>query len=579
MQNGAPFMKKALKIIIPVLLVLILLFAAYWFFFRYRSDITANIFEHWGDRKADAGDYNGAVRYYGYAHDLDPNDTELSVKLASAYRETGNFTKAEYMIVHAIYADPENIDLYLTLSGIYVEQDKLMDAQLMLDHVSNETVRAQLETLRPAAPVISPDGGKYSDYISITATYDEGTTCYVTTDGEFPSLKQEPYSEPIALEGGETTVCAITVNENGLVSTAVYAGYTIAGVIEDAVFNDPALESYVQELLSKQGRTLQTDDLWGIKELELPETVTDLSDLHYFVGLEALTAHDIPSADYSFLAEMSHMKYLNLSGCGVSSSAMKYIGGCKELETLNLCNCGLSNVSALSTLTELKVLNLDDNSINDLAGLSTCSSLEELHICRNAVTSLVPLSSLGSLKILDVSLNSLETIAPITKCTSLSDLNVSDNKLTDLKDIGSLKNLTSLNASKNAIESVAGIENCKKLEVFDLSNNKLTDISGLANIKTLTDVNIDYNDVLKVPDFVDDCTLVNFSAAHNFLESCEGLRGLPNLNYVNMDYNNIRDISCLLSCNRIVQINVFGTYIKDVDEFRERGIIVNYDPT
>ncbi len=579
MQNGAPFMKKALKIIIPILLVLILLFAAYWFFFQYRSDITANMFERWGDRRADAEDYKGAVKYYGYAHDLDPNDTALSVKLANAYRETGNYTKAEYMIVHAIYADPENLDLYLTLSKIYVEQDKLMDAQLMLDHVSNETVRAKLETLRPAAPVITPDGGKYSDYISVTATYDEGTTCYVTTDGEFPSLSQEPYSEPIALEGGETTVCAITVSDDGLVSTAVYAGYTIAGVIEDAVFNDPALETYVQETLSKQGRTLQTDDLWGIKELDIPETVTDLSDLHYFVGLESLTVHNIPSADYSFLAEMPHLKYLNLSGCGISSSAMKYIGGCTELETLDLSNCGLSNISSLSTLTKLKVLNLDDNSINDLAGLSKCSSLEELHICRNAVTSLVPLSSLHSLKILDVSLNSIDTISPIAKCTSLTELNVSDNKLTALDGIGSLKNLTNLNASGNEIESVDGIENCKKLEVFDLSKNKLTDISGLANIKTLTEINIDYNDVLKVPDFADDCALVTFSAAHNFLENCEGLRGLPNLNYVNMDYNNIRDISCLLTCNRIVQINVFGTYIKDVDEFRERGIIVNYDPT
>lgn len=572
-------MKKALKIIIPILLVLILLITAYWFFFKYRSDITANLFEHWGDRKADAGDYNGAMKLYSIAHDLDPNDTELSLKLADAYRSTGNYTKAEYIIVHAIYADPENVDLYLILSGIYVEQDKMMDAQLMLDHVSNETVREQLEAMRPAAPVITPDGGKYSDYISITATYDKDTTCYVTTDGEFPSLKQEPYSEPIALEGGETTVCAITVSDNGLVSTAVYAGYTIAGVIEDAVFNDPALEAYVQELLSKEGRTLQTDDLWGVKELEIPETVTDLSDLHYFVGLETLTAHDIPSAEYSFLAEMPHMKNLNLSGCGISSAAMEYIGDCKELENLDLSNCGLSNISSLSTLTTLKVLNLDDNSINDLAGLSKCTSLEELHICRNAVTSVVPLSSLKSLKILDISLNSIDTVEPISKCTSLSELNVSNNKLTDLQGIGSLKNLTSLNASKNEIGSVDGIENCKMLEVFDLSDNKLTDISGLANIKTLTDINIDYNDVLAVPNFADDCTLVSFSAAHNFLENCEGLAGLPNLNFVNMDYNNIRDISCLLSCNRLVQVNVFGTYIKNVTEFTNRGIIVNYDPT
>lgn len=572
-------MKKALKIIIPILLILILLFVAYWFFFQYRSDITADVFERWGDRKAEAEDYGGAAKYYGYAHNLNPNDTELSVKLAEAYRQDGNYTKAEYTLVHAIYSDADNIDLYLNLSKIYLEQDKMMDAQLMLDHISNETVRAQLDTMRPAAPVISPDGGKYSDYISVSATYAEGTTCYLTVDGEFPSLKQEPYSEPVALEGGETTVCAIAVSDNGLVSTAVYAGYTIAGVIEDAVFEDASLEAYVQELLNKNGRKLQTDDLWSIKELEIPDTVTSLTDLRYFVGLESLTAHDIPAADYAFLAEMPHLKNLSLSGCSLSSDALKYIGGCTELETLDLSNCGISNISALSTLNQLKVLNLDDNSINNLTALGKCTALEELHICRNAVTALTPLASLSNLKILDVSLNSIDTIAPIIKCTSLSELNVSDNKLTDLEGIGSLKNLTSLIASKNEIESVEGIEKCTKLEVFNLANNLLVDISGLANIKTLTDINIDYNDVLEVPDFVDDCALVNFSAAHNFLEDCEGLSGLPNLNFINMDYNNIRDISCLLDCNCLVQVNVFGTYIKDADEFRNRGIIVNYDPT
>lgn len=572
-------MKKALKIIIPILLILILLFVAYWFFFQYRSDITADVFERWGDRKAEAEDYGGAAKYYGYAHNLNRNDTELSVKLAEAYRQDGNYTKAEYTLVHAIYSDADNIDLYLNLSKIYLEQDKMMDAQLMLDHISNETVRAQLDTMRPAAPVISPDGGKYSDYISVSATYAEGTTCYLTVDGEFPSLKQEPYSEPVALEGGETTVCAIAVSDNGLVSTAVYAGYTIAGVIEDAVFEDASLEAYVQELLNKNGRKLQTDDLWSIKELEIPDTVTSLTDLRYFVGLESLTAHDIPAADYAFLAEMPHLKNLSLSGCSLSSDALKYIGGCTELETLDLSNCGISNISALSTLNQLKVLNLDDNSINNLTALGKCTALEELHICRNAVTALTPLASLSNLKILDVSLNSIDTIAPIIKCTSLSELNVSDNKLTDLEGIGSLKNLTSLIASENEIESVEGIEKCTKLEVFNLANNLLIDISGLANIKTLTDINIDYNDVLEVPDFVDDCALVSFSAAHNFLEDCEGLSGLPNLNYVNMDYNNIRDISCLLDCNCLVQVNVFGTYIKDADEFRNRGIIVNYDPT
>lgn len=572
-------MRRFLKITLPILLVLALLIFGYWFFFRYRSDITAGLFNKLGDSSMAVKDYNGAIRNYDRAHDLAPNDTKIAVKLAEAYRSSGNYTKTEYILVHALYSEPENIDLYLALSNAYIEQDKLLDAQLMLDHINNETVRTQLDALRPSAPVISPEGGKYSDYITVSAEFDEGTTCYVTTNGDFPSLKQEPYTEPIQLPAGETTVCALVIGENGLVSTAVYSGYTIAGIVEDVTFADKTLEAYVQEQLNKTGRTLKTSDLWGVTELTVPEDVVDLSDLVNFTGLESLTVHNYPGEDYSFLTAMPKLKTLDLSGCSMSADGLVALSSCLKLETVDLSNCGISNINDLAALNGLKKLNLDDNSINDLTVLGKLPALEELHLCRNAVTTLTALSSLSSLRILDVSLNSLETISPLSACSSLSELYVSDNKLTEIRTVNSLVSLTVIDASKNKIEDVSGIENCTMLQKFLLSENKLVDISGLANIATLTDVNIDYNDVEEVPDFVDGCALVNFSAAHNFLEDVEGLGGLPNLNYVNMDYNNIRDISCLLDCPNLVQVNVFGTYIDDAQTFRDHGIIVNYDPT
>ena len=572
-------MGKTLKILLPILLILVLLIGAYLFFFQYRADITAGLFVRWGDSRMAENNFGGAVKWYSQAYRLSSDDTELARKLADAYRQDGNYTKTEYILVHAIYTDPENTALYLDLSNAYIAQDKLLDAQLMLDHISNEAVRAELDALRPSAPVITPEGGKYSDYISVSASCDSTAVCYVTANGEFPSLSRSAFSEPIALQAGETTVCAIAVGENGLVSTAVYAGYTIAGVIEDVHFADKTLEAYVQEQLNKTGRTLRTNDLWGIKELSVPEEVTDLSDLSYFTGLETLTVHGFAGDDYSFLRTMPGLKTLDLSGCSLSAEGLEAVGGCQRLEVLDLSDCGLSNIDTLSSLNSLRILNLSDNSINGLGTVGKLPALEELYLSRNAVTSVSALAGLSNLRILDVSFNSLTTVSSLSKCTALTELNVSENKLTELNAVASLVDLKVLRAGKNEIETAEGIAHCTKLEVFELPNNKLVEIDGLAEILTLTDINIDYNDVEEVPVFAADCTLVNFSAAHNFLESCEGLRGLPNLNYVNMDYNNIRDISCLLDCRNLVQVNVFGTYIKDADEFRDHGIIVNYDPT
>lgn len=569
-------MRKALKIILPLVLVVVLLITAYWFFFYYRADLTAEFCISRGNHLMESGRYASAVRFYDRAYRLCPGDAELAMKLAQAYRKSGNYTKTEYVLVNAIYANPENTDLYIALSDTYVEEDKLMDAQLMLDQVSNDTARAALEALRPAAPVITPDGGYYSDYISVEAACDGGT-CYLTTDGQYPSTANV-YTEPVRLEGGETTVCAVAVAENGLVSTAVYQGYTVAGVIEDVTFADKTLEAAVQEMLNKGQRTLQTDDLWGITELEVPEEVTDLSDLVWFTGLTKLTIHDACGSDFAFLQNMPSLKSLTLSGCSLTSENMQVIGSVTSLEELYLSDCGLSNLSALSNLASLRILELNDNSINNLTPLKSCAALEELYLSANALTSLSSLASLKSLSVLDVSYNALEDISPLTACKAMTRLNLAHNQLTDLSALGTMVKLTELDASNNQIEDVSALSACTALETFLMSDNVLTSIDALAEIETITEINIDYNDVEAVPDFVSTCQLTKFSAAHNFLKELNGLADLPCLNYVNADYNNISSIDCLADCPNLVQVNVFGTYVNDVSALTAHGIVVNYNP-
>ena len=46
-----------------------------------------------------------------------------------------------------------------------------------------------------------------------------------------------------------------------------------------------------------------------------------------------------------------------------------------------------------------------------------------------------------------------------------------------------------------------------------------------------------------------------------------------------MDYNQITDVNALAECYRLVQLNVYGNPVKDVDALTAHDIIVNYDPT
>ncbi len=572
-------MKKPLKVLIAVFLIFALLAVGYWFFFHARLDLTTGLLTHGGDTLLEHGYGTAALRCYRWANALDSKNSTLALKLADAYRKLGNYTKTESVLVHAIYDAPDDSRLYQMLSQVYVEQDKLLDAQQMLDGIANEKVRAELTPRRPAAPVISPAGGYYRDYIHVeVSTADADVVCYCTMDGRYPTVRSDAYTEELVLPGGETTVQAIAVNAEGLVSSVVQTSYTVSGVVEPVHFSDDVLRQTVQELLNRGNRTIRTNDLWGIEELTLPEGLTDTKDLSLFTGLSKLVGRNLGDLDYSFLRDLPELRYLELDSCSVSTETLMQIGACSKLEVLILANCGLSKVEPLSTLAGIRILDLSDNSINSITPLTNLATLDELYLGHNALTALPTLRGLRSLRILDLSYNALDYVGSLSACATLERLNLAHNQLTSVSPVGALTELIWFNGSSNQVLDVSALSACTKLEGFVMTDNKLTNIDFLSACGGIQEVVIDYNDVEAVPEFQQDCPLETFSAAHNFLADLSGLAGLPKLSYVNADYNNIRDISVLKTCPALAQVNVFGTYITSGGVLADKGVVVNFKP-
>ena len=168
-----------------------------------------------------------------------------------------------------------------------------MDAVALLENIQDPAIRASIETLRPAAPTADYEPGFYSKYLSVSLVSQSGTV-YCTTDGEYPSVADAPYSAPISLPAGETVIQAICVDDTGLVSPLTVLGYTVGGVIEPAVFMDSAIEASVRELLDiGEGKVLYTDALWGVTEFTVPTNAASLDDLALMPYLVSLTAADL----------------------------------------------------------------------------------------------------------------------------------------------------------------------------------------------------------------------------------------------------------------------------------------------
>lgn len=573
-------MKKALLTILIIILVLALLAGAAWYFLVYQGNMTAERCAELA-QKAQANGYDQrAIRLYSTAYELDPDNYDIAIALSDTYAAAGNYTKAEFTLVNAISAHPDVTALYLALSKTYVAQDKLLDAQMMLDGIGNNKVKAEIDPMRPAAPALSPESGYYSDYISVSMTYASGTP-YLRADGEYPSLADAPYSLPVELSSGESSVTAIVVGDNGLVSTAVSCGYTVGNIVEEVSFSSSAFESFVRETLELGSETVMTDDLWSVTELTIPDTLTELGDLSYFTGLTALTMPNYHGGDFSFLSVMTVLETLDLNQSSVSTLALETIGQLPSLRTLNLNSCGVTDVSSLGTLSTLETLDLGSNTVKNIAPLANCTALTSLNLSGNGISDISPLASLRNLQQLDLSYNAPATMAALSQLQALQVLDLSNCNLTDISALKSCTALTNLTCAHNEITGIAGLEACTKLQEVDLSYNKLTSIDELGPIDSITFVNINENDVVSLPPFTENSSLQKFYADHNFLEDLSGLTALPYLNYVTLDYNNIDNIDCLADCVNLVQVNVFHTNIgteEEVSALTDRSIIVNYTP-
>lgn len=571
-------MKRALKIIVPILLVIAVVFSIGWYLLKYDRTFTRDMLVTYARWQQDHGNQSVAAWLYDFAYQQSNRDEDVAIELAELFKSFGNYTKAEYTLSHAI-ADGGSADLYVALCKTYVEQDKLLDAVTMLDNVADPTIKAQLDAQRPQAPVAAPEPGYYNQYISVSLEAPDGTI-YMTTNGEYPTTSDAPYSEPITLSGGETTIYALTVGDNGLVSPVTILGYTVGGVIEEVTLTDPAIDRVVrQQLQVSEDHTLYSDELWSITNLIIPTDTETLADLSWMPFIEQLVIRDSSFESLSFLSSLGSLQELVITNTALSSEDLQTIASLPNLTTLTMTGCSLSDISELSAATGLTYLDLGNNTIRDLTALSSMPDLEYVDLSHNALTTLDAFSSLTKLVELDVSYNSIATAAPLATCSALNLLDLSSNLLTTVDGLDQLPGLRSLFVAFNQLTDVNVLSANTTLGELDISNNAITDISALGALNNLISFNFSYNQVSKLPKFATDCALVTIKGSQNQLTSLKELEGLKKLNYVMMDYNSgIKSIKPLTSCHQLVEVSVYGTGVTDASALTDMNIIVKYSP-
>lgn len=571
-------MKNLFKKILPVLLAFLILASIVWYCFIYDRAFTRDLLLGQARYHSTDGNPILASWFYDTAYELSNQDENVAIELANQFRSAGNYTKAEYTLTNAI-ADGGDSDLYVALCKTYVEKDKLLDAVNMLDNIADPAIKAELDAMRPAAPTADPIPGFYSDYISVSLNSPDGTV-YYSTSIEYPSNEDAPYSEPISLPAGETVIRALTVADNGLVSPLVTFSYTINGVIEEVSFTDQVIDSYVRQMIEvDDDETLYSNMLWDISTFTVPEGAMNLQEIAKIPYLKELIITDYTFDTLDFLAALTGLENLSLTGCRFPAKELEIIAGLPNLKKLTMNDCGLSTISGLENAKGLIELNLQENTIRNLEPLTTLVELQNLVLGQNAVTNLNALAGLSKLRTLDVSYNVLSTLAPIASCQELNTLFANNNKISTLTGLDNLPLLEKLHLQKNALSDVSVLKSCTSLVELDISSNRIQDIGALQTLTNLELFSFSSNQVTYLPAWPDGSKLRSIDGAYNQVDSLYALKNMHTLTHVTMDYNLLTSVDAIANCYNLVQVNVYGNPIENVDALKSHDIIVNWDPT
>lgn len=571
-------MKKATKILISALLILLILMSVVWYLFVYDRTFTRETLLSQARYQDLHGNSRLSSWFYDLAYDFSGHDEGVAIELANQYKRVGNYTKAEVTLYQALSSQP-TAELYAALCRVYVEQDKLLDAVNLLDHIADPAIKAKLDSARPAVPAPDQPAGYYSQYIDLHLQSADAQIVY-TTDGTYPSTKGSIYADSIHLPAGETSIQAIAVNKSGLVSPLTVLNYTVTGVIEEVTFVDKAIETAVRELVGVLGDSpLYSNQLWSITEFTVPKEASVIADVAHLPYVERLVIQNRTIDSLSVLADLSNLKSLDLTGCRFPTDDLAVLAGLPALTSLNLSDCSISTIAALAGANKLTQLDLSHNTVRNLESLAPMTSLVELSLQHNAVTDLSQLSSLVNLHTLNLGFNAVTDLSPLSSCTALTTLDASNNQIASVNGITALPALTTLNLEKNKLTDISPLAACTGLKDLNIGSNAVTDISMLSALTKMEKFNFSSNQITDLPVWPDGCALQTIDGSYNQLTSIDILQKMKDLTYVYMDYNQLTSIDSLADSYCLVQVNVFGNQISDVSKLREHDIIVNYDPT
>lgn len=176
-------------------------------------------------------------------------------------------------------------DINLNKEGKITVKAIAVNEKGLTSKVASATYNIKPNTV--AAPVVTPDGGKYTENTEITITVPEGMKCYYTygTTPTTPTTSDTEYTEPVKMLRGKNIFSAILVSESGVESEVTQNVYQLE--LNSAITYDDALvilKNYVENNnIAAKVNEEQYVTKEGLNLIFSYNCIADIDNVEYYV--------------------------------------------------------------------------------------------------------------------------------------------------------------------------------------------------------------------------------------------------------------------------------------------------------
>lgn len=183
------------------------------------------------------------------------------------------------------------------------------------------------------------------------------------------------------------------------------------------------------------------------------------------------------------LTDITTLRTLTLNNTLIKD--VSALANLSTLHGLDLTNTRVSDASPLAGLTALQTLNLSSTYVTDVTPLAGLTALQTLNLSSTFITDVIPLAGLTALQTLNLQNSPVADVSPLVGCSILQTLYLDYTNVTDVSPLTGLRTLQTLDLDSTLVTDVSPLANLTALKTLHLRFTRVRDVSSLANLKTL----------------------------------------------------------------------------------------------